>query len=135
MSASTVLIVDDDVPWTETAAEALRDEGFTVFLAHDGDQGAVLLGRETPTVVIIDVHLPGLDGLQLLRDFRRKDHVTPVVMISGDDQTSIQDRAMAEGASAFLRKPISLAMLLRAVSRQAKATGNGRLQRRSGEQL
>jgi DNA-binding response OmpR family regulator len=135
MSASTVLIVDDDVPWTETAAEALRDAGFTVFLAHDGDQGAVLLGRETPTVVIIDVHLPGLDGLQLLRDFRRKDHVTPVVMISGDDQTSIQDRAMAEGASAFLRKPISLAMLLRAVSRQAKATGNGRLQRRSGEQL
>jgi DNA-binding response OmpR family regulator len=135
MSGSSVLIVDDDVPWTKTAAEALRDAGYTVFLAHDGDQGAVLLTRDTPTVVIIDVHLPGVNGLELLRDFRRKDRITPVVMVSGDDQTSIQDRAMAEGASAFLRKPISLAMLLRAVSQQAKATGNGRLPGRAGERL
>ena len=72
MSASTVLIVDDDVVWTETAAEALRDAGFTGFFGSDRDQGAVLLGRETPTVVIINVHLPGLDGLQLLAGFPAK---------------------------------------------------------------
>jgi DNA-binding response OmpR family regulator len=117
MSTGAVLIVDDDVPWSETAAGALREAGFEVHLAHNGDEGAALLKRETPAMVILDVHLPRLSGWQLLRDLRQRDRLTPVVMISGDDQAALQDRAMAEGASAFLRKPFSLALLVRAVQR------------------
>jgi DNA-binding response OmpR family regulator len=120
MSAGAVLIVDDDVTWSETAAEALREAGFEVYLAHNGDQGSALLEKAPPNVVILDVHLPGLSGLQLLHDFRQQDRLTPVVMVSGDDQAAIQDRAISEGASAFLRKPVSLSILLRAVNRQLK---------------
>lgn len=130
MSRGAVLIVDDDVPWSERAARALLEEGFQVRLAHDGDEGATLLEREKPAVVILDVHLPGLSGVQLLHDFRQRDPLTPVVMVSGDDQAAVQDRAMAEGASAFLRKPLSLSLLIRAVKRHLPdandESGNGR---------
>lgn len=121
MSIGAVLIVDDDVSWSETAAGALRDVGFQVLLAHDGDEGAALLERGSLAVVILDVHLPRLSGLELLREFRQRDRLTPVLMVSADDQAAIQDRAMAEGASAFLRKPVSLSLLLRAVQRQANS--------------
>ena len=134
MAVNAVLIVDDDVPWSETAAEALRDAGFEVHLAHNGDQGASLLEREPPSVVILDVHLPGLSGLELLHQFRQRDRFTPVVMVSGDDQAAIQDRAMSEGASAFLRKPVSLSLLLRTVERQVKVSGNRRTRRRTGDE-
>jgi len=134
MSVGAVLIVDDDVSWSETAAEALREAGFEVHLAHNGDQGAALLERQPPSVVILDVHLPGLSGLELLHQFRQRDRFTPVVMVSGDDQAAIQDRAMSEGASAFLRKPVSLSLLLRAVDRQIKASANRRTRSLTGDE-
>ncbi len=134
MSVNAVLIVDDDVPWSETAAGALREAGFEVHLAHNGDQGAALLEREPPSVVILDVHIPGLSGLELLHQFRQRDSFTPVVMVSGDDQAAIQDRAISEGASAFLRKPVSLSLLLRAVERQVKVSASRRTRSRTGDE-
>ncbi len=134
MSAGAVLIVDDDVSWSETAAEALRGVGFEVHLAHNGDQAAALLEREPPSVVILDVHLPGLSGLELLHQFRQRDRFTSIVMVSGDDQAAIQDRAMSEGASAFLRKPVSLSLLLRAVERQIKASAKRMTQNCTGDE-
>lgn len=116
--SGAVLIVDDDVSWSETVARVLRDAGFEVRVVHNGEQGAVLLERESPSVVILDVHLPHLSGLDLLHDFRQRDRLTPVLMVSADDQAAIQDRAMAEGASGFLRKPLSLSLLIRAIKRQ-----------------
>ena len=128
------MIVDDDVSWSETAAEALRGVGFEVHLAHNGDQAAALLEREPPSVVILDVHLPGLSGLELLHQFRQRDRFTSIVMVSGDDQAAIQDRAMSEGASAFLRKPVSLSLLLCAVERQIKARANRMTQNCTGDE-
>jgi FixJ family two-component response regulator len=77
-------------------------------------------------VVILDVHLPQLSGLELLREIRQRDRSTAVVMVSADDQAAVQDRAMAEGASAFLRKPVSLSLLLRAVERQVRGAANSK---------
>ena len=134
MSAGAVLIVDDDVSWSETAAGVMRDAGFEVRVARNGDQGAALLEREPPSVVILDVHLPGQSGLQLLHEFRQRDRLTPVVMVSGDDQAAIQDRAMAEGASAFLRKPVSLSLLLRTVERQVRGNANLKARSRTGDE-
>ena len=132
MSRGTILFIDDDMPWSETAARVLEEAGFEVRLAHDGDQALDLLAQETPALVILDVHLPRLNGLQLLRDFRERNRSTPVLMVSADDQAGIQDRAMADGAWAFLRKPLALPLLVRAVERyvagipsQGKATEVG----------
>jgi DNA-binding response OmpR family regulator len=130
MTRGTILLVDDDVHWSETVAGVLREAGFDVHLAHDGDRAAALLERETPALVILDVHLPRLSGIQLLRNLRERHPSMPVLMISGDDQAAVQDRALAEGASAFLRKPLALPLLVKAVERHAggsmeRRTGNG----------
>ena len=132
MTRGTIFLVDDDVRWSETAAGALREAGFDVRLAHDGDQAAALLDSQTPALVILDVHLPRRSGIQLLQDFRQRNRSIPVVMISGDDQAATQDRALAEGASVFLRKPLALTLLVKAVERHVAATGQRGLGNGSG---
>ena len=101
----------------QSVAQLLGDAGLTVRAASDGEQALDLLATEQPALVILDVHLPRINGLELLRQFRQRDRQTPVLMISAEDQASIQDRAMSAGATAFLRKPISVALLMRAVRR------------------
>ena len=84
---------------------------------NDPEDALDVLEHTHPALVISDVHMPRISGLELVRQFRRRDRHTPVLMMSADDQTSVQDRAMREGANAFLRKPVSSALLLRAVKR------------------
>lgn len=117
MDRADIFIVDDDKSWTESVAQLLRDAGFGVRFAHDGEQAIDLLEGQKPAMLILDVHLPQIDGIEVLRQFRRLDSQTPVLMISAEDQASTLDRAMAEGACGFLRKPISTSLLLRAVRR------------------
>jgi len=115
MERTDVLLVDDDRSWVQSVSELLDDAGYAVRAATDGEQALELLTNEPAAMVILDVHLPRISGIELLRQFRRHDRHTPVVMMSADDQASIQDRAMTEGATAFVRKPVSAVILLRAV--------------------
>jgi DNA-binding response OmpR family regulator len=117
MERADVLIIDDDQSWVQSVSQLLDDAGLAVRAATDGEQALDLFATEQPALVILDVHLPRINGLELLRQFRQRDRQTPVLMISAEDQASIQDRAMSAGATAFLRKPISVALLMRAVRR------------------
>jgi DNA-binding response OmpR family regulator len=117
MRRARVLIVDDDRSWVQSVVPFLDEAGLAVRAASDGEQALDLLATEQPALVILDVHLPRINGLELLRQFRRRDCRTPVLMISAEDHASIQDRAMSEGATAFLRKPVSVPLLMRAVRR------------------
>jgi two-component system alkaline phosphatase synthesis response regulator PhoP len=117
MDGTDVLIIDDDQAWAGSVAQLLDDAGFVVRSASDGEQALELLATEQPALVILDVHLPCIGGMDVLREFRQRNRHTPVLMMSADDRASIQDRAMSEGATAFLRKPTSVPLLLRAVRR------------------
>jgi DNA-binding response OmpR family regulator len=117
MGRPLVFIVDDDRSWTQSVTQLLDDAGFAVQAASDGEEAIELLATAQPALVLLDVHMPRIDGIQLLRQLRERDCQTPVLMISAEDQASTQDRAMAAGATAFLRKPISVSLLLRAVRR------------------
>ncbi|MBN1909604.1 MAG: response regulator [Pirellulales bacterium] len=112
MAQTDVLIIDDDQSWIRSVAHLLEDAGFSVEAAEDGEKALELLMTEHPALVISDVHLPGINGLELLRQFRQHDHQTPVLMVSAEDRVSIQERAMSDGANAFLRKPISASLLM-----------------------
>jgi two-component system response regulator MprA len=117
MNSPTIAMIDDDRAWTDVAAAVLHDQGFEVQVAHDGVEALDLLATAQPVLVILDVHLPRMSGLRVLHEFRRHDLHSPVLMVSSDDQASLEGQAMSDGACAFLHKPIPLDLLLHAVRR------------------
>lgn len=117
MLTRTIVVIDDDRSWVRAALALLGEEGFEVQTAEDGPSGLELLEHTLPLVVILDVHLPRLGGIDILRELRRRGVQTPVVMVSGEDQASMMSQALLEGASLFLRKPVAMELLLRAIQR------------------
>jgi DNA-binding response OmpR family regulator len=117
MAIHPIILIDDDRAWSEAAVALLRGEGFEVETARDGQHGLELLDRSLPVLIILDVHLPRLSGFDLLRELRRRGQQVPILMVSSEDQSGLMAQALAEGASSFLRKPIAVDLLLRAVRR------------------
>jgi two-component system C4-dicarboxylate transport response regulator DctD len=117
MSADEVAIIDDDREWVESATQTLREAGFPVCAVTSAEQGSDLLARASPALIVIDVQLPGYNGLHLLSEFRRRNAATPVLVVSGDDRASVRDQALTNGANGFLQKPLSPKLLLAAVRR------------------
>jgi DNA-binding response OmpR family regulator len=117
MAAHPIVLIDDDTNSAEAMAELLRDEGYDVLTAETGKGGMELLGRTDPALVLLDIHLPDVNGVAVLREFRCHSKQIPVLMVSAEDQAGTMAEAFSAGASSFLRKPISPTMLLSAVRR------------------
>ena len=124
MGTHFILLIDDDRTWSEAVTDLLRAEGFEVETAGDGRCGLELLERTSPDLVILDVHMPRLGGFEVLRELRRHRQV-PILMVSGVEQADIVAKALAEGATCFLHKPVAAELLLRAVRRLLEPPGRG----------
>ncbi len=108
MSAKRALVIDDEAGIRETLSGILRDEGFEVRSCEDGESGLEACKGEDYDVVLLDVWLPGRDGLEILEDIRRLAAPPEVVMISGHGTVETAVRATKGGAFDFLEKPLSL---------------------------
>src|SRR5271157_4620626 len=122
-----ILVIEDDAEIADFLTRGLREEGFTVEQAFDGEDGGYRLQTETWDVVVLDWWLPGADGLTLLRRFRQAGRDTPVLFLTARDALSDKVRGLDSGADDYLCKPFDYEELLarvRALSRrQAKAGG------------
>ncbi len=108
MSAERILVVDDE-PGVRAALEGiLRDEGFQVSTAASGEEGLEILAREPFDALLLDVWLPGIDGLDTLVQLRERRVDAEVVMISGHGTIETAVRATKLGAFDFVEKPLSL---------------------------
>ena len=107
MSAS-ILVVDDDAAIRETFERHLSRSGYTVHLAPDGQQALALLAELDPALVITDVRMPGLDGLELLRRVREAPDPPGVLVITAHDDMDSAIAAMRAGAYDYLVKPLDL---------------------------
>ena len=115
--ALRVLIIDDDEVTVEGLTEALTLFGYEVFTAADGRLGKVMTRACDPDVVLLDMRLPGEDGIEILRALRRNrnlEHVA-IIIFSGDAAPAIRERALAAGADRFVLKPIGLLELKDAI--------------------
>src|SRR5579885_3677823 len=117
MPRQAIVVIDDDRLWVEATADLLRQEGYDVHTAMDGERALQILDGAVPGMVIMDVHMPRLCGLDVLRELRNQRSDLPVIMVSADDQSSVMAEAMNQGASLFLRKPVASGLLLRAIRR------------------
>jgi DNA-binding response OmpR family regulator len=115
-------LIDDDRTWLETLAEYLRDKGYGVETALGGARGLRLLERGGIGLAVVDFHMPDLDGLELLRQLRRRRLDVDVLLMSSDDDPGLPGRVRAAGASAFLSKNTAPALLLRALTQTLSST-------------
>jgi len=114
---ATVLIVDDEADIRASLSGVLSDEGLRVLQAEDGAQALDLVQRERPELVLLDIWMPDLDGIQVLRQLKEADESPEVVVISGHGNIETAVRATKLGAFDFIEKPFSLDGLMRTVNR------------------
>jgi two-component system OmpR family response regulator len=106
------LIIEDDTAIAEFIARGLREAGFAVDVAADGNEGleAALTGE--PDVAIVDLMLPGRDGLSVIDELRRKGRSTPVLILSARRSVDDRVRGLQAGGDDYLTKPFAFAELL-----------------------
>lgn len=106
MSQSRLLIVDDDRTFRRSTAALLRQDGYRVEEAADGHEAVELLGVETYDLILLDLRMPGLDGIGIVEVLRKWGHDTPILMISGYGTVDAAVDALHAGADDFLTKPV-----------------------------
>lgn len=107
MTNAKILIVDDDPNSMALLAYTLELEGFQVLQAEDGAAALEMVGRQSPDLVVLDVMLPDLSGLEVCRRIRQELQLADlkVVMLSAKAENADQDLGMQAGADAYLTKP------------------------------
>ena len=112
MSHGNILLVDDERGILDQLAGILHDEGFSVVTVTTGEEALAAVSREIFDLVLLDVWLPGIDGIETLQQLRAAGHQLPVVLISGHATAELAVRAVREGALDFLEKPLALERVL-----------------------
>ena len=107
-----ILVVEDEAAIADFLVRGLREEGFAVEQAADGDSAWHELQTSTWDLVLLDWWLPGQDGLELLRRFRQVDRATPVLFLTARDAVPERVRGLDAGADDYLCKPFSFEELL-----------------------
>lgn len=104
--AKTVLIADDDKLTREGLATMLRSGGHSVAEAEDGQQALEMITERKPDLLITDIHMPNLDGLELVRRIRETDDLSslPVIVLTNDDNATSINEALAAGVTVYLSK-------------------------------
>ena len=124
---ATILVVDDELGIRALLSEILADEGHTIELAENAAQARACRDRMRPDLVLLDIWMPDVDGITLLKEWGATSLLTmPVIMMSGHGTIDTAVEATKFGAMAFLEKPITLQKLLRAVEQGlARPAGRG----------
>jgi two-component system, NtrC family, response regulator HydG len=113
---TSVLIVDDERGMRLTLSAILIREGYDVATASDGDQAVGLCHERDFGVVLMDVRMPNLSGIEAFRQIRRHREGARVILMSAYDEVGVKEAALNEGAIAFVDKPLDIEHVIRLVA-------------------
>lgn len=116
-----IAVIEDNEALAEGIATRLRDRGHAVDLLHDGTQADEFLSQEGADLVVLDLNLPGMDGIDVLRALRRRGDGTPVILLTARSETAQRVAGLDAGADDYLTKPFEMDELearLRAMARR-----------------
>ena len=102
-----ILVIDDDASTRDLLKVSLESDGYTVFMAENGPKGLEIFARELPSVVLTDIKMPGMDGIEVLRRVKEQGPDTEVIVITGHGEMNLAVQALHLEASDFINKPIS----------------------------
>ncbi|MCK5165384.1 MAG: response regulator [Desulfobacula sp.] len=115
MSANKILIVDDEEIIVRLLSMSLRSDGYETLAAYSGEQGLEVFKSESPDIVVTDIKMPGMDGLELLKKIKEINSEKEVIIVTGHGDIDSTITALQYGASDFINKPVrdeSLAIAL-----------------------
>ena len=115
--ADSVLLIDDDVDVLRAIGNAFERLGYEVTRELSGEAGLATFDRQRPEVVILDLRLPGMDGMEVLEALRQRG--AAVILLTGQSDIETAVRAMQLGAENFLTKPVDITHLAAAAARGA----------------
>ena len=119
-----ILVIDDDPAVTSLLKRGLAYEGYAVDVAATGEAGLAIARERPPDLVVLDIMMPGLDGLEVMRRLRAADPQLPVLLLTAKDAPADQVRGLESGASDYVIKPFTFEVLLarvRALLRRSQA--------------
>lgn len=119
MSSAKVLLVDDEKEFTETLSERLRLRDLEVFIASSGREAIDLAGQHRFDAVILDLQMPGMDGIETLKHLLTKDADLQVIVLTGHGTISKSVEALKAGAMDFFEKPIDIQILSEEIGKAA----------------
>lgn len=107
-----VLIVEDEVKITQALKFLFKKQNIEVDIANDGDEGRLLAEKEIYDVIVLDIMLPGTNGIDILKHIRRKGNNTPVIMLTAKDTVDDRVYGLESGADDYLIKPFATKELI-----------------------
>lgn len=119
MKGINVLLVDDEEEFVSTLAQRLQIRGYNPETANDGEAALNMIANIPYDVMVLDLMLPGLSGLEVLREVKRQAPDLPVIMLTGQGSTREGMEGMHSGAFDFLMKPIDLDELMLKINEAA----------------
>jgi DNA-binding response OmpR family regulator len=105
---SKILLLEDDANLNDTVTEFLEEEGYEVVSVYDGHEAQEKLYESKYDLLLLDINVPGIDGLELLRESREKGIVAPAIFITSMDTVDDLERGFASGCDDYIRKPFAL---------------------------
>jgi len=112
MDKVNILLIDDEIEFIETLSERLELRGYNSEIAEDGETGISMITTKDFDVVILDLMMPGLSGLDTLRQIKAIDKKLPVILLTGHGSTKDGMEGMQLGAFDFLMKPLDINKLI-----------------------
>jgi DNA-binding response OmpR family regulator len=120
-SLGRLLVVDDHRDSVDMVVEYFTQAGYEAFGAHNGPDALRMADLEQPDVVLLDIHMPGLSGIEVLQQLRRGRPALPIIMMSGAGDRELARSCLGQGAVDYVQKPFDVETLQRRVA--AAVTG------------
>lgn len=120
-----ILVVEDERAIADFVARGLESDGYAVTCVHDGEEGAALAKTGRFDLLILDLMLPGVNGMEILRQFRNGDTRTPVVLLTARDEVSDRVAGLDSGATDYVTKPFAFEELAARVRAHLRTPDQG----------
>ena len=114
---SKIMLVDDEREYVETLSERLLLKDFDTAVVYDGQEALSLVDREEPEVMVLDLKMPGIDGIEVLRRIKKEHPDVEVIILTGQRSKEDEETCMKLGAFAYLKKPVDVEVLARTMQK------------------
>lgn len=125
MSQTKVLLVDDEVEFSSALAERLQLRNYDVKTANNALEALGLIHNFLPDVVILDLKIPGMDGIDTLKTIKKFDPTIEVIMLSGHGDIQSVEEGMKSGAFEYIMKPVDIGELTSKIDKAKRKRNNG----------